>query len=189
MHLIISHTNEAHPLTSSSWLLRPSLCWQHRWPERWQWEMSALFWIPHTWHVTDRSWWLAWWFSQVNIREVYSSPPSTIPTTSSVQTSASLIIRPDNPATSVINLGGSHACSGLTAIATVILHQPAGRECHSPLHGSPVIWPGMEGIGAKCSLHLLSKLLEQQLCAVDQKKQIRWMGGHKHNMLILAVKD
>jgi hypothetical protein len=69
------------PLKHASILLWSSLCYQ--------------FWIADTWHVTKWSWWLSWYLSQINVKEVCSSPPSTAYTTSLALASASYTTRLD----------------------------------------------------------------------------------------------
>jgi hypothetical protein len=95
MYLDISCITKAYPLQPASKLSKSSLCWRFWRPDRWQREISVPVWTPDTWHITERSWWLAWCFSQVDIAEVYRSPPSIAFTASPVQISVSYMIRPD----------------------------------------------------------------------------------------------
>jgi len=70
-----------------------------------------------------------------------------------------------------------------------MLNRRVVRESHSPLHGSSVVFAGMESISVECSLHLSSELLEHCLCAARYKKETESMRGNILKMMILIVSD
>jgi hypothetical protein len=191
--LNISYTTKAYPLQSASSILRSSLHWRLWWPERWQREISAPFWISDTWHVIERSWWLAWCCSQVDITEVYSSPPSSGSTTFPIQLIALYMLRPDkssNVSCQLQKITGSkqtHNCGSWVGV--VMLNRRVIRKSHSPLHDSSAVFPGMESISVEYSLHLSSKLLEHWLYAARYKKETESMRGDLLKMMILIVRD
>jgi len=101
------HFIKAYPLKVSSLILQPSQRWRFWWQETWRRGILASFWIADTWHVTEWSRWLAGCFGQINVTEVYSSPPSITSTTSPVHSNAMFMIRPNKSSSISYHISGS----------------------------------------------------------------------------------
>ena len=133
----------AYPHKLGGFVVRRSL---PRWlweSGRLQWERWALFWIVDTWHITEPSWWLAWYFVKLILmgccswaltlqHGIYDGNDPQICQAKNVAWKPGYWC-----------IGELDTLNRLTSVSVIISNWQADWKSHSPLYRSPVSWTGM----------------------------------------------